>query len=169
MRRGPTGDEEPTIMAITRREFGRVALVGVPTLGAALHGSTGAARTQPSTPMSRWAGVQVGLNVPYSLGLGNNLAAEDLLTHLVDLGIGSVELRAQPVEHFLGSPAVRAAAEAAKAREAARAAGQPSPTPQQMAQGGLARNREQTPEQAAAAQAQKAEVRAWRASAPLPA
>ena len=99
-------------MAITRREFGRVALVGVPTLGAALHGSTGAARTQPSTPMSRWAGVQVGLNVPYSLGLGNNLAAEDLLTHLVDLGIGSVELRAQPVEHFLGSPAVRADAAA---------------------------------------------------------
>jgi sugar phosphate isomerase/epimerase len=152
-------------MSITRREFGRVALVGVPSLGAALRGSIGTASAQAAAPMSRWAGVQVGLNVPYSLGLGNNLGAEELLTHLVDLRIGSVELRAQPVEHFLGSPTVRAAAEAAKAREAARAAGQPAPTPQQMAQGGRG-GRTQTPEQLAAAQAQKAEVRAWRASAP---
>lgn len=153
-------------MSITRREFGRVALVGVPSLGAALRGSIGTASAQTAAPMSRWGGVQVGLNVPYSLGLGNNLAAEELLTHLVDLRIGSVELRAQPVEHFLGSPTVRAAAEAAKAREAARAAGQPAPTPQQMAQGGRGGGRAQTPEQVAAAQAQKAEVRAWRASAP---
>lgn len=153
-------------MSITRREFGRVALVGMPSLGAALRGSIGTAGAQTAAPMSRWGGVQVGLNVPYSLGLGNNLAAEELLTHLVDLRIGSVELRAQPVEHFLGSPTVRAAAEAAKAREAARAAGQPAPTPQQMAQGGRGGGRTQTPEQVAAVQAQKAEVRAWRASAP---
>lgn len=153
-------------MSITRRELGRVALVGIPTLGAALRGSIGAASAQPTAPMSRWGGVQVGLNVPYSLGLGNNLAAEDLLTHLVDLRIGSVELRAQPVEHFLGSPTVRAAAEAAKVREAARAAGQQAPTPQQMAQGGRGGGRPQTPEQAAAAEAQRAEVRTWRLSSP---
>lgn len=153
-------------MPITRREFGRVALCGVPTLGAAWHGSIGAVSAQPVAPMSRWAGVQVGMNVPYSLGLGSNMAAEDLLTHLVDLKIGSVELRAQPVEHFLGSPIVRAAADAATARAAGRAEGQPAPTPQQMAQGGRAVARTQTPEQVAAAQALKAEVRAWRLSAP---
>ena len=152
-------------MPITRREFGRVALVGLPAVGATLRGSVGAAAAQTGAPMSRWGGVQIGLNVPYSLGLGNNLAAEEVLKHLVDLGIGSVELRAQPVENFLGSPTVRAAAEADKARQAARAAGQAAPTPQQMAQGG--RGRAQTPEQVAAAQAQKAEVRAWRVAAPV--
>jgi sugar phosphate isomerase/epimerase len=166
---GAHGGEFDTLrantMSITRREFGRVALVGVPTLGAALRGSLVTASGQPASPMSEWAGVRVGLNVPYSLGLGNNLAAEEVLTHLVELGIGSVELRAQPVENFLGSPTVRAAAEADKARQAARAAGQPAPTPQQMAQGGRGGG-VQTPEQVAAAQARKAEVRAWRLSAP---
>ncbi len=149
-------------MAITRREFGRVALAGVPAIGVTLRGSIAAAGMQAPAPMSRWAGVQVGLNVPYSLGIGNNAAAEDVLTRLVELGVGSVELRAQPVEHFLGSPTVRAAAEAAKAREAARAAGQAAPTPQQMAQGGLGGARTQTPEQIEAARTQKAAVRTWR-------
>jgi sugar phosphate isomerase/epimerase len=153
-------------MSITRREFGRMAMAGVPAAGLALRGSTGTVRAQGASNPSTWAGVRVGLNVPYSLGLGNNLAAEDVLTHLVDLGVGSVELRAQPVENFLGSPTVRAAAEAAKAREAARAAGQMVPTPQQMAQGGVGGGRTQTPEQVAAAEKQKAEVRAWRLSAP---
>ena len=75
-------------MAITRREFGRVALAGVPAAGAALRGSVAAAAaTQSATPMSRWSGVQVGLNVPYSLGTGNNIAAEDLLARLVELGV----------------------------------------------------------------------------------
>jgi sugar phosphate isomerase/epimerase len=150
-------------MPITRREFGRITLAGVPTLGAALRGAAGA---QPATTMSRWGGVQVGLNVPYSLGLGNNLAAEEVLKHLVDLGIGSVELRAQPVENFLGSPTVRAAAEADKARQAARAAAQGAPTPQQMAQGGRG-GRAQTPEQLAAVQTQKGEARTWRLAAPM--
>jgi hypothetical protein len=152
-------------MSITRRQFGRAALVGVPAIGVALRKTVAAAGAQAAAPMSRWAGVQVGLNVPYSLGLGNNIPAEDLLKHLVDLGVGSVELRAQPVEHFLGSPTVRAAAEAAKAREAARAAGQVAPTPEQMAQGGRGGARTQTPEQAAAARAQADEARKWRLSA----
>jgi sugar phosphate isomerase/epimerase len=117
--------------------------------------------------MSRWAGVQVGLNVPYSLGTGNNIAAEDLLTRVVEVGVGSLELRAQPVEHFLGSPTVRAAAEAAKARDAARRTGAAAPTPQQMAQGGQGGGRATpTPEQVEAARKLKADVRSWRLSAP---
>lgn len=151
-------------MSMTRREFGRVAIAGLPALGVAWRGSA-ALPAQASANPSTWGGVRVGLNVPYSLGLGNNLAAEEVLKQLVDLGIGSVELRAQPVENFLGSPTVRAAAEAEKARAAARAAGQPAPTPQQMAQGGLGGNRTPTPEQAAAADARKKEVRAWRLAA----
>jgi len=154
-------------MRITRRELGRAALVGTPVIGGLLRSSNAAAAIgQAASPMSRWAGVQIGLNVPYSLGIGNNVAAEDLLTRLVEVGVGSVELRAQPVEHFLGSPTVRAAAEAARAREASRTTGQSAPTPQQMAQGGLAGSRAQTPEQAEAARKQRDEVRAWRLSAP---
>jgi sugar phosphate isomerase/epimerase len=90
--------------------------------------------------LSRWANVQVGLNVPYSLGTGNNIAAEDLLKRVVEVGVGGLELRAQPVEHFLGSPAVRAAAEAAKGPNPPRPS---APTPEQ-----------------------KAEIRKWRLAAP---
>ena len=154
-------------MSITRREFGRVALAGAPAIGLLLRDHGVAAAGQAPSPMSRWAGVQVGLNVPYSLGTGNNIAAEDLLKRLIEVGVGSVELRAQPVEHFLGSPTVRAAAEAAKAREAARTAGAAAPTPQQMAQSGAGGSRATpTPEQAEAARKQKAESRTWRLSAP---
>ena len=127
-------------MSFTRRQFGRVALAGAPAIGALLRGNLAAAAVGQAPPkMSQWAGVRVGLNVPYSLGTGNNIAAEDLLKRVLEVGVGSLELRAQPVEHFLGSPTVRAAAEAAKVGGTRPAA----PTPQQ-----------------------KAEIRSWRLSAP---
>ena len=155
-------------MSITRREFARAALAGAPVIGAVLRGDLAAAavgQTPPST--SRWAGVLVGLNVPYSLGTGNNVAAEDLLQRVTQVGVGSLELRAQPVEHFLGSPTVRAAAEAAKAREAARAAGSAAPTPQQMAAGGQGGGAAKpTPAQIEKTRRETAEARAWRLAAP---
>ena len=117
-------------MSITRREFGRVALASAPAIGALLRGHLAAAAWQAQPRMSQWAGVQIGLNVPYSLGTGNNIAAEDLLKRVVEVGVGALELRAQPVEHFLGSPTVRAAAEP-------RSPGGPrpaAPTPQQKAE-----------------------------------
>jgi hypothetical protein len=49
-------------MSITRRQFGRVALAGVPAVGVALRGTVVAAGAQAAAPMSRWSGVQVGLN-----------------------------------------------------------------------------------------------------------
>jgi sugar phosphate isomerase/epimerase len=126
-------------MSITRREFGRVALAGAPAVGLLLRGDLAAA-AQATPTLSKWGGVQVGMNVPYSLGTGNNISAEDLLKRLVDVGVGGVELRAQPVEHFLGSPTIRAAAEAAKTPNAPRP---PAPTPEQ-----------------------KAAIKAWRVAAP---
>ena len=153
-------------MSITRRQFGQVALAGTPALGALLRGDLSAAAVAQEAPsLSRWNGVQIGLNVPYSLGTGNNIAAEDLLTRVVDVGIGGLELRSQPVEHFLGSPTIRAAADAAKAREAARASGATAPTPQQMASGGQARTAP-SPEQVEAARKLAADVKAWRLAAP---
>ena len=140
-------------MSFTRREFGKIALAGVPAAGVAMQMGFGSVSAQAAKPMSRWAGVLVGLNVPYSLGTGNNIAAEDLLTRIVDVGFSGVELRAQPVEHYLGSPTIRAAAEAV----ARGAAG-----------GGRGGGRGvQTPEQIAAARQQAADIRTWRLGAPM--
>ncbi len=154
-------------MAITRREFGKVALAGVPAVGAVLRGDLVSA-AQSVQPMSRWGGVQVGLNVPYSFGSGNNISAEDLLTRVKEVGVGGLELRAQPVEHFLGSPSIRAAADAAAA---ARGAGGARGRGAAAGAGGRGGRGTQTPEQIEAARQQAAqqaaEARTWRLSAPM--
>ncbi len=54
-------------------------------------------------PNSKVAGVQIGLNVPYSFG-EMQMSAEDILRNCVQLGFSAVELRTQPVEVFLGAP-----------------------------------------------------------------
>jgi sugar phosphate isomerase/epimerase len=155
-------------MSITRREFAQVALAGAPIIATVLQRNLAAAAVgQTPATTSRWAGVLVGLNVPYSFGTGHNIAAEDLLQRIAEVGVGSLELRAQPVEHFLGSPTVRAAADAAKAKEASRAAAAAAPTPQQMAAGRQAAERPKpTPEQIEKARREAADIRAWRLAAP---
>lgn len=77
----------------TRRDFGKVVLAGVPALG-----------LFQSRPNSKWAGVQVGMNVPFNFGTGNFTPGDEILTKCVSLGISAVELRAQPVELYLGAP-----------------------------------------------------------------
>ena len=52
-------------------------------------------------PDSKVAGVQIGLNVPYSFG-GKNMGEDEVLRNCVALGLSGVELRTQPVEAFLG-------------------------------------------------------------------
>ena len=95
-------------MSRTRREFAQITLAGAPAVGALLRGDVAAAADRGPADVG-WAGVQVGLNVPYSFGTGNNMAAEESLERALEVGVGALELRAQPVEHFLGSPTVRAA------------------------------------------------------------
>jgi sugar phosphate isomerase/epimerase len=113
----------------TRRELGKLALAAVP----------GAAFLQK--PTSRIAGVQIGLNVPYSFG-SNTLSGEETLQRCVQLGVSGVELRSQPVEAFLGVPAdlVKAAS---------------------------GRGRNPTPDQAAARKAALDGLRKWRLAAPV--
>src|SRR5208282_3895833 len=54
-------------------------------------------------PDSRWGGVQIGINVPYSYrGLPGT--ADDVLQMTTGLGLSAVELRSQPVEAFFGAP-----------------------------------------------------------------
>jgi hypothetical protein len=79
-------------MIISRRDLGKLAVAALP-----------AARLL-AKPNSLWGGVQVGINVPYSYG-NNNLSADETLNNTVQLGLSAVELRTQPIESFLGSPA----------------------------------------------------------------
>ncbi len=85
-------------MFYTRRELGKLALAGVPAAG--LLRTAGLAAGKPD---SKWAGVQVGLNVPYNFG-NNMMTAEETLDRCLQLGVSAVELRSQPVEQFLGVP-----------------------------------------------------------------
>ena len=118
-------------MICTRRDIGRMALAALP-----------AARLL-AKPNSKFGGVQIGINVPYSYG-NNNMSADETLNNTVQLGLSAVELRTQPIESFLGSPAL-----------ASPAAGR-GPT------GG--RRGPLTPEQQAAQDAAAAELQKWRLS-----
>src|SRR5437764_11426478 len=67
----------------------------------------GAAETPaklPGKPNSKVAGVQIGINVPYSFA-NALMSGDDILKNCLQLGLSAVELRTQPVEAFLGVPA----------------------------------------------------------------
>ena len=58
----------------------------------------------PGKPNSKVAGVQIGLNVPYSFA-SPQMSGDDILKNCLLLRLSAVELRTQPVEAFLGAPA----------------------------------------------------------------
>jgi sugar phosphate isomerase/epimerase len=62
-----------------------------------------AAETPVGKPDSKVAGVQLGLNVPYSFA-DPLMSGDDILKHCLELNLSAVELRTQPVEIFLGAP-----------------------------------------------------------------
>jgi hypothetical protein len=112
-------------MPFTRREFGKLAASALPAAG--LLSDTAAAQSPPVRPDSKWAGVQVGLNVPYNFG-GRTMPADQVLANTIALGVSALELRGQPVEAFLGAPVAGgnaagrgASPDAAQARNALRA------------------------------------------------
>ncbi len=80
-------------MNITRRDIGKLALAAFP------------AASLLAKPNSKFGGVQIGINAPYSFrGLPGT--ADDILKYMTDLNLSAVELRTQPVEAFLGAPAI---------------------------------------------------------------
>jgi sugar phosphate isomerase/epimerase len=83
----------------TRRDFTKLALAALPTFSLA-----SPLRAAGPKPDSRVRGVQIGLNVPYSFR-NPAMPADEILANCVKLGLSAVELRAQPVEAFLGAPA----------------------------------------------------------------
>ena len=54
-------------------------------------------------PNSKFGGVQIGINAPYSFR-GMPADADAVLKNLIDLGLSAVELRSQPIEAFFGAP-----------------------------------------------------------------
>ena len=174
-------------MRYSRREFGKLALAGVPATLLVQPGSILAAAEKPN---SKWKGVQVGMNVPYNFGTGNYTTGDEILQRCVQLNVSAVELRAQPVELFLGSPAAIAGAAnqgrgrggrrgggaaggagAAAGQGAATGAGAAGERGAGGAQGaGAAEGRGRgplTPEQEAAQKAAAEETRKWRAGVSL--
>jgi len=95
----------------TRREFAKLSLAALP--GAALFAgrdsllAADAPAAAPGRPNSKVAGVQLGLNVPYSFN-EPRLSGDGILEKCLQLGVSAVELRTQPVETFLGAPAADA-------------------------------------------------------------
>jgi sugar phosphate isomerase/epimerase len=92
----------------SRRQFAKFTLPTLAGVGwSALTGRLLAAETSahaPAKPDSKVAGVQLGLNVPYSFA-NPLMSGDDILANCVQLGLSAVELRTQPVEAFLGVPA----------------------------------------------------------------
>ena len=91
----------------TRRDFAKLALAALPAAGlfSALSSARAADLAKPvaGKPDSKVNGVQIGLNVPYSFS-NPTMSGDDVVKNCVALGVSAVELRAQPVEAFLGSP-----------------------------------------------------------------
>lgn len=87
----------------SRRDFARLALAALP--GTAFFSATGrlSAADPAGKPNSKVAGVQIGLNVPYSFAVPA-MSGDEILANCIELGISGVELRTQPVEAFLGLP-----------------------------------------------------------------
>jgi sugar phosphate isomerase/epimerase len=128
-------------MPYTRREAGKLALSALPAI-ILLPGAT-PALTRRQKPNSKFAGVQVGLNVPYNFGNQSEWPAERILKAVTDLGVSGVELRAQPIEIFAG---------------AAKEWVYPPTTP---------RGQTQPPDQAAARKQAAADLTKWRLAAPM--
>jgi len=75
----------------SRRDVAKLALAALP-----------AARLM-AKPNSKFGGVQIGINAPYSFH-GLPADADSVLKDLVGLGLSGVELRSQPVEQYFGAP-----------------------------------------------------------------
>src|SRR5689334_15440161 len=87
-------------MTMTRRELGKLMLMA-PAAGWLSRDVL--ASMQAAKPNSKWAGVQVGLNVPYNYGT-RTMPVDEVIERTVTLGVSAVELRSQPIELFMGAP-----------------------------------------------------------------
>jgi sugar phosphate isomerase/epimerase len=117
---GSENNELPSALSTphSRRDFARLslaALAGARFLPAVdLLQAADNSTSLPRRPNSMVAGVQLGINVPYSFA-EPRMSGDDILKHCVQLGFSAVELRSQPVEAFLGVPAELVSAKSTEA------------------------------------------------------
>ena len=90
-------------MSYTRREFGKLALAGLPA--AAVLGRTESlfGAFAQAKPNSVFNGVQIG-TITYSYRSMPDQSAEATLKYVLDSGISAIELMGGPVESFAGAP-----------------------------------------------------------------
>ena len=172
-------------MSYTRREFGKLALAGVPAAAMIGIGGTGLRALAQTKPNSLVEGVQIGV-ITYSYRSMRDQSAEATLKYIVESGISAIELMGGPVESFAGAPSAggRGGGGDRGGERGTRAGGPPSDAPPPVLSGmwngqpcalpgegrgggggGRGRGRgEQTPEQQAAQQEQAAKLKAWRTS-----
>jgi sugar phosphate isomerase/epimerase len=92
-------------MPYTRREFGRLALAGLPAAAMVGGSESFFGALAQAKPNSRIDGVQIG-TITYSYRSMPEQTAEATLKYIVDSGISGIELMGGPVESFAGAPAV---------------------------------------------------------------
>jgi sugar phosphate isomerase/epimerase len=99
----PSVSQQATESVYSRREFSKLSLLTL--AGAASLPFLGRLRAAEAAgkPNSKFAGVQIGINVPYSFSKPQMTGAE-ILTNCVQIGLSAVELRTQSVEVFMGAP-----------------------------------------------------------------
>src|SRR6185437_1658024 len=107
---------------------------------------------------SKWGGVQVGINAPYSFTRMSG-TADKIIEYMTQLNLSACELRLQPVEAYLNAPGVYASPNDGPG-------GPPAPRPAG-ARGGSGRGRGRgraplTPEQKAAQEKMAQDLTKWR-------
>jgi sugar phosphate isomerase/epimerase len=93
-------------MAYSRREFGKLALAGIPAAAVLGHTESLFGAFAQTKPSSLFNGVQIG-TITYSYRQMPDQTAEATLKYILDSGISAVELMGGPIESFAGAPSGR--------------------------------------------------------------
>lgn len=93
-------------MSYTRREFGKLALAGLPAAAVLGRAESIFGKFAQAKPNSLIGGVQIGA-ITYSFRSMPDQSAEATLKYTVESGISAIELMGGPVESFAGAPSGR--------------------------------------------------------------
>jgi sugar phosphate isomerase/epimerase len=93
-------------MAYSRREFGKLALAGIPAAAVLGRAESIFGAFAQAKPNSLINGVQIG-TITYSYGSMPDQSAEATLKYVLDSGLSAIELMGGPVERFAGAPSGR--------------------------------------------------------------
>jgi len=91
-------------MSYTRREFGKLALAGLPAAAVLGNSESLFGAFAQAKPNSMFNGVQIG-TITYSFRNMPDQSAEATLKYVLDAGISAIELMGGPAESFAGAPA----------------------------------------------------------------